>query len=89
MNYTIKTNKFGNKYYYLNNVLHREDGPAVEYTTGTKHWYKDGLLHREDGPAIEHYLGYKAWWLKHSKYGENNDFTVESWKKFVQTIIFA
>ena len=53
MNYTIKTNKHGDKFYYLNKVLHREDGPAKEYVNGDKHWYKNGKLHREDGPAIE------------------------------------
>ncbi len=30
--------------------LHREDGPAIEYTSGTKMWYQNGKLHREDGP---------------------------------------
>ena len=62
MNYNIKIDKCGNKRYYINNVLHREDGPAVEYVSGTKHWYRNGLLHREDGPAIECSNGYKAWY---------------------------
>lgn len=40
-------------YYYLNNLLHREDGPAVESNyTSSKEWYIHGKLHRIDGPAI-------------------------------------
>jgi hypothetical protein len=34
-------------------VLHREDGPAIEYVNGYKAYYKNGLLHRDDGPAVE------------------------------------
>ena len=53
MNYDIKTNEDGDKFYYLNDLLHREDGPAEEYADGTKVWYKNGKYHRENGPAIE------------------------------------
>ena len=44
-------------------VLHREDGPAVEYASGSRDWYLNGKLHREDGPAVELADGSKAWWL--------------------------
>lgn len=41
-----------NTYYYKNGVLHREDGPAIEYTNGSEEWFIDGQLHREgDKPA--------------------------------------
>lgn len=43
--------------------LHREDGPAVEFSNGNREWWQNGQLHREDGPAIERLNGYKAWWL--------------------------
>jgi hypothetical protein len=32
----------GNKWWYLNGLLHREDGPAIEYTTGRNDWYLQG-----------------------------------------------
>ena len=46
-------------------TLHREDGPAVEWTSdGNTHWYKDGFLHREDGPAVEEEnRGYRVWYM--------------------------
>ena len=53
----------GTKSWFLNDKLHREDGPAVEHSDGNKEWWLDGKRHREDGPAIEHANGYKAWWL--------------------------
>ena len=43
-------------------VLHRENGPAIEWCNGTKGWYHNGLLHRADGPAIECANGHKEWW---------------------------
>ena len=45
MNYNIKIGLYGDKHYYVNNVLHREDGPAVEYVNGTKIWYLNGKLY--------------------------------------------
>jgi len=55
--------KDGNKYWYLNDKLHREDGPAVEYKNGYKSWYIHGKRHREDGPAIEFAEGDKSWYI--------------------------
>ena len=57
-------NEFGDKEWYLNGNLHREDGPAVEYISGTKYWYINGLLHREDGPACEYFHGIKEWYYQ-------------------------
>ena len=52
----------GSKYYYLNDKLHRKDGPAIEDNC-TQEWYLNGKLHREDGPAIEWSDGDKFWSL--------------------------
>jgi hypothetical protein len=52
----------GTKYWYRNDKLHREEGPAVEYPNGNKYWYYNGYLHRENGPAVEGSCGeYKEW----------------------------
>ena len=61
MKYDIKIDKFGTKRYYVNNILHRENGPAVVYVNGDTGWFKNGKRHREGGPAIEWNTGYKAW----------------------------
>jgi len=59
----METDKYGNRYWYnQNGLLHREDGPAVEWIDGTKEWYRNGLLHREDGPASEWADGTKEWY---------------------------
>jgi hypothetical protein len=54
----------GNKYWYLNDNLHREDGPAIEMKNSRKEWWINGQRHREDGPAIEYNYGSKDWWLE-------------------------
>jgi hypothetical protein len=51
------------EYRNKNNILHREDGPAREYSFGHKVWYKNGKLHREDGPAIEFINRYKSYYF--------------------------
>ena len=60
------------KFWYLNGILHREDGPAVEYADGSKYWVLNGKLHREDGPAIEYVNGDKEWYLNAINYSEQN-----------------
>jgi hypothetical protein len=45
---------YGTIIYYLNDNLHREDGPALEYDNGDKQYWVNGKLHRLDGPAIEY-----------------------------------
>jgi len=61
--YKVVVNECGDKLWYLNDWLHREDGPAVEHANGNKLWYLNGELHREDGPAIEYASGTKYWYL--------------------------
>ena len=46
-------------YWYCNNLLHREDGPAIEYLDGDKFWFSYGKYHRINGPAIELKSGFK------------------------------
>jgi hypothetical protein len=60
--YDVSTHD-GIKTYYLNNLRHRENGPAVEYSDGTKVWCKFGYWHREDGPARIFCDGQKEYWF--------------------------
>ena len=59
-----KTSANGNKSWYRDGKLHREDGPAFELANGNKYWYRDGKPHREDGPAIEGANGEKCWFYR-------------------------
>ena len=52
----------GCKSWFLNDKLHREDGPAIEWADGYKQWYRYGKCHRDDGPAIEYPNGHKEWY---------------------------
>ena len=68
--YTVKVYDDGTKYWYLNGLLHREDGPACEYADRSKSWYLNGKLHRIDGPAFESADGDKYWYLNGVEYTE-------------------
>ena len=61
----------GTKFWYLNRKLHREDGPAIEYSDGSIEWWLNGKLHREDGPAIEFINGTKQWWINNKLHRED------------------
>jgi hypothetical protein len=69
--YEVRVYANGNKCWYLNDKLHREDGPAIEYVGGYKSWYLYGKRHREDGPAIESFNGYKYWYLNDQLHRED------------------
>ena len=57
--------------YYKDNLLHREDGPAlISGDNEIKKYFFRGKLHRENGPAIENDNGYKAWYTNGEKIKE-------------------
>jgi hypothetical protein len=61
--YEVRVYEDGNRFWYLNDKRHREDGPAVECSNGTREWFLNGVRHREDGPAVEHTDGDREWYL--------------------------
>jgi hypothetical protein len=51
-----------------NGLMHREDGPAVEWPAGNRYWWQHGLLHRDGGPACERLEGDGPYeWFRHGK----------------------
>jgi hypothetical protein len=67
-----RIDEFGNKRWFVNNKLHRIDGPAIEYINGEKNWWVNGKLHRTDGPAAEYTSG-ERWYL------DNQVYTFDNW----------
>ena len=64
LKYHIEVDKWGTRYYCNSaGLLHRLDGPAIEYPSGRREWYQNGLLHRTDGPAVEWARGNKDWFI--------------------------
>lgn len=55
---TIKINLADSTEYRSTGILHREDGPAVEYPSGTRIWYVHGIKvgHIYAGYWIEWYI---------------------------------
>ena len=80
--YEVEVYADGTKYWFLNDMRHRVDGPAIEWASGTKEWYLNGKRHREDGPAVEYADGTKCWYLNDEQLTEeehkaNTNPTVE------------
>jgi hypothetical protein len=40
--YQVKVYNNGDRFWYLGDMLHREDGPAIEWVTGDRFWYLNG-----------------------------------------------
>ena len=59
------------RYFDGDGKLHREDGPAIEYSNGDRAWYLGGKLHREDGPAVELPDGIRFWYLDGKRLSED------------------
>ena len=87
-NFTGIVEDSGNKFWYRNGKLHREDGPALEYANGTKFWYRNGKLHREDGPAVECANGIKFWYLNDKGYTES-EYKAESKFWYLNNIFYT
>lgn len=66
----------GCKCWWLNERLHREDGPAIEYADGSKWWYINGQLHRTDGPALDD-GNFKLWYYQGTKIDCKSQFEFE------------
>jgi hypothetical protein len=61
----------GNTHYYADKqmiILHRTDGPAIEYADGNKQWWVEDKRHRLDGPAVEHADGSVEWWVEDKRH---------------------
>ena len=72
----------GNRFWYQNGILHREDGPAIEYVDGICYWFQNDQVHREDGPAIEYPKDTDQWFLNNVEYTEeehNIEIRLRKW----------
>jgi hypothetical protein len=61
--YEVRESSNGNKFWYLNDLYHRENGPAIELVDGTQYWCKYGSSHRTDGAAAIYPSGLKEYQL--------------------------
>jgi len=68
----------GNIHYYLNGLLHREDGPAIIFSHGTLEYFLNGEIHREDGPAIIFSHGRLDYYLNGKRHREDGPAIIYS-----------
>ena len=50
--------------WYKNDILHRTDGPAIEYPDGSQAWFSNGVRHRSGEPAYVGADGSEEWWVR-------------------------
>jgi hypothetical protein len=64
--------------WWLDDCLHREDGPAVEWPDGTRQWWREGKLHRDDGPAVERADGSRMWFRSGKLHREDGPAVIDA-----------
>jgi hypothetical protein len=57
----MTTKDDGTREWKINGMLHRTDGPAVEYSSGSSEWWLNGERHRLDGPALLYLVRSPQW----------------------------
>jgi len=80
----IVTNADDDKRYFKDKaktILHREDGPAIEWGDGSKMWFVNGKRHRLDGPAIEGVSGNNAWCINGESISEEEFYKRTDWRE--------
>jgi len=77
------------KIYHKQGLLHRTNGPAIEWADGIKEWYNMGMRHRTNGPAVEYADGSMLWFIKGKQYTEHefNDYRIKFNKQRINSII--
>ena len=75
--YKVEVTEYSTRWYNESNLLHREDGPAIEWANGDKYYLINDKRHREDGPAVECSNGDKSYYIndKHLTEKEFNSRT--------------
>lgn len=73
----------------INIILNKKD--AIYCTFIYNHhivFYKNGMLHNAKNASYIHNSGYKAFYLNDEYYGNHNNFTKQSWRRFVKMQVF-
>ena len=64
----LEISNYGNKYWYLNDQLHRLEGPAVIYLNQIENWFLNDIEYEEDEHPFNQFrnqynlsLDYNSW----------------------------
>ncbi len=78
--------KHKNDYYYHDNI--KDNYISCIYYDGSHFiFFKNGIRHNSKNVAYIG-LGYKTFYLNDNLYGNQHDFTKESWRRFVKLQVF-
>jgi hypothetical protein len=69
--YLVRVDDNGNTFWKSRGVLHRENGPAIEWADGSVEYFFYGRRHRVNGPAVIFPGRYEAYWVNGVLHREN------------------
>ena len=74
--------------YLFDGILSSEKSTCIYSTYYSVKFYKNGELHNIKNAAYIDNSGYKEFYLNDKCYFFRDDFTKESWRRFVKTQVF-
>ena len=79
LKYRFEIDIYNTKYYYKNNVYHRDkDLPTMIRKDGSRLWFKNGLEHRDNGKPSSIYTNGELYWYYNGKYIKDNLDEIEN-----------
>ena len=76
-----------NNSYFLRKIVNNKLN-AIYFDYIESAFYKNGLYHNTKNAACINYFGYKEFLLNDISYGNHNNFTKYSWRRFVKMQVF-
>lgn len=72
-----KIDSDGIEFWYKNNLIHKDNGPAIIWPEGNEQWHKNGKRRRTNGPVMIYPNGKEEW--RKSKRKRRTDAPAEIW----------
>lgn len=60
---TVRISNSGTIWWFLNNNVHRVNGPAITSQSGIRYWLLNNNVHRVNGPAVIDQHGDVEYWI--------------------------
>ncbi len=76
--------------FYINSYLKIKENKltAIDFDYYYTRFFKNGVRNNNKNAAIIHILNYKQFYLNDKYYGNQNDLTRKSWRRFVKMQAF-
>jgi hypothetical protein len=73
-----------NEYYYWDKIINNNLTAVYVNKNKSIRFFKNGKLHNSKNTAYVHKDGYKIFYLNSKLYGDKDNFTKQTWRRFIK-----